>query len=65
MWWEPLPEWGPLDSDFGDLSPPPLMVGGKGLGDYLIGIIALTTAVRNSIFGNWKITSTFFKCKTT
>ena len=23
MWWEPLAEWGPLDSDFGDLSPPP------------------------------------------
>ena len=23
MCWEPLAEWGPLDSDFGDLSPPP------------------------------------------
>jgi hypothetical protein len=24
MCWEPLDEWGPLDSDFGDLSPPPI-----------------------------------------
>ena len=24
MCWEPLAEWGPLDSDFGDLSPPPI-----------------------------------------
>ena len=23
MCWEPLAEWGPLDSDFGGLSPPP------------------------------------------
>jgi hypothetical protein len=23
MWWEPLAEWGLLDSDFGDLSHPP------------------------------------------
>jgi hypothetical protein len=23
MCWEPLAEWGPLDTDFGDLSPPP------------------------------------------
>ena len=23
MPWEPLAKWGPLDSDFGDLSPPP------------------------------------------
>jgi hypothetical protein len=23
MCWEPLAEWAPLDSDFGDLSPPP------------------------------------------
>jgi hypothetical protein len=22
MWWKPLDEWGLLDSDFGDLSPP-------------------------------------------
>ena len=27
MWWEPLAEWGPLDSDFGDLSPPLIMWG--------------------------------------
>ena len=26
MCWEPLAEWGPLDSDFGDLSPPPTKV---------------------------------------
>ena len=23
MCWEPLAKWGPLHSDFGDLSPPP------------------------------------------
>ena len=29
MCWEPLAKWGPLDSDFGDLSPPPIASGGS------------------------------------